>query len=643
MKQMVGFLILVLALGACSSKPNPTVAKEGQIPLEDFFRNPVANNVEISPVGDKLAALKPLKGRMNVFVRPTDGEEWVAMTSMTDRDISWMAWKNNDMIVFMKDFGGDENFHLFSLNLKNKEVKELTPFPKVRVQPVDMLDEISETDLLIGMNKRDPQVFDVYRVNTASGSVDLVLENTKKFSNYIVDNKGQLRVAIANDGVNNTIYYRDTEKSEFKKVKALNFKETLSPIAFDKDNKNIYGVSNLGRNTAAAVTLNPKTGQVQKTLFQNKDYDVSSVIYSRKRKELVAAVYIDAAVQRHFFSPYYKGIYADLTSKIPNRELSLPSATKDEDVFVVSARSDRTLGEYYLYDAKTKKLQLLLNRSPWIKEEQMAEMKPISYKSRDGLTIHGYLTTPVGKDPKNLPVVINPHGGPWARDVWGFSPQVQFLANRGYAVLQMNFRGSTGYGKKFWMASFKEWGLKMQDDITDGVNWMVKEQVADKDRVCIYGASYGGYAVLAGLAFTPEVYKCGIDYVGVSNIFTLMETVPPYWVPMREKLYEMVGHPEKEKELVKKASPLFSADKIKSPLFVAQGAKDPRVKKSESDQIVDALKKRGIDVPYLVKEDEGHGFRNEENRMEFMRQMEAFLAKHINNESAGTKAPATLK
>ena len=260
----------------------------------------------------------------------------------------------------------------------------------------------------------------------------------------------------------------------------------------------------------------------------------------------------------------------------------------------------------------------------------MADMKPISYKSRDGLTINGYLTLPKDSNGKNLPVVINPHGGPWSRDYWGFNSEVQFLANRGYAVLQMNFRGSTGYGREFWEISFKQWGKTMQDDVTDGVHWLINEGIADKDRIGIYGGSYGGYVALAGVAFTPELYSCAIDYVGVSNLFTFMETIPPYWELYKKMFYEMVGHPEDDKELMMSSSPYHHADKIVAPLFVAQGANDPRVKKSESDQIVEALKSRGIDVQYMVKDNEGHGFRNEENRMDFYNAMIEFLNKHMN-------------
>lgn len=272
---------------------------------------------------------------------------------------------------------------------------------------------------------------------------------------------------------------------------------------------------------------------------------------------------------------------------------------------------------------------MLAERNPWIDENDMAEMKPITYQSRDGLTIHGYLTLPVGKDPKNLPVVVNPHGGPWYRDSWGFNPEIQFMANRGFAVLQMNFRGSTGYGREFWEASFKEWGGKMQDDISDGVAWLIEEGIADPERIAIYGGSYGGYATLAGVCFTPDLYACAIDYVGVSNLFTFMKTIPPYWKPYLDMMHEMVGDPVKDSAAMVAASPVFHVDKIIAPLFVAQGAKDPRVNIEESNQIVDALKARGIEVEYMVKDNEGHGFSNEENRFDFYEAMEKFLATHL--------------
>jgi len=340
-------------------------------------------------------------------------------------------------------------------------------------------------------------------------------------------------------------------------------------------------------------------------------------------------MYFDWKLRYAFMDPKTESIFEKIAPQIPNHDLHITSRDNNERYFIVKALNDRTYGTYYLYDAKTENLQKIVDTSPWLKEGQLAEMKPIAFKSRDGLTLHGYLTLPKGKTAKDLPIVVNPHGGPWARDFWRFSPTVQFLANRGYGVLQVNFRGSTGYGKQFWESSFKKWGKEMQNDITDGVQWLIKAGVADKDRICIFGGSYGGYATLAGLAFTPDLYKCGVDYVGVSNIFTLFKTIPPYWQPMREMLYTMVGDPVKDKALLTEISPIFHADKIKAALMVVQGAKDPRVNKAESDQMVEALRKRGIEVPYIVKDNEGHGFHNEENRIEFYSAMEKFLAKHL--------------
>ena len=308
--------------------------------------------------------------------------------------------------------------------------------------------------------------------------------------------------------------------------------------------------------------------------------------------------------------------------------MTFTSANKDEDKFVVAATSDRTLGKRYLYDRNARTLDLLADVAPWLPEDELSLMKPIEFKARDGLAIHGYLTLPKGAAPRNLPVVVNVHGGPWARDVWGFNPEVQFLANRGYAVLQINFRGSTGYGRRFWEASFREWGRKMQDDVTDGVQWLVDQGIADPARIAIYGGSYGGYATLAGLAFTPDLYAAGIDYVGVSNLLTFMKAIPPTGSLCSRCCRRWSATWRRTRRCCARRH-RCSAPTRSGPLLIAQGAKDPRVVKSESDQMVEAMRKRGVEVEYLVKDNEGHGFRNEENRFEFYEAMERFLAKHI--------------
>ncbi|MFA7621722.1 MAG: S9 family peptidase, partial [Aminobacteriaceae bacterium] len=367
----------------------------------------------------------------------------------------------------------------------------------------------------------------------------------------------------------------------------------------------------------------------EEILFEHPEVDVEKLLYSNKKKVLTGVSFITDRLKYHFFDDERRALQEELESLLPGCQVVVSSMNRDEDRALLRADSDRTDGAYYFYDTAKKELTKLADVAPWLPEDRMAPMKAVSYKARDGLTVHGYLTIPLGSDGKNLPVIIFPHGGPWLRDVWGFNPVVQFLASRGLAVLQMNFRGSTGYGRAFWEASFKQWGRAMQDDITDGVQWLIDTGVADPKRIGIFGASYGGYAVLAGLAFTPDLYACGVDYVGVSNLFTFMEAIPPYWELERKMAYERIGYPEKDQELLRAASPVFHADNIMVPLFVAQGANDPRVKKAESDQIVEALKKRGIDVEYMVKDDEGHGFDNEENRFDFFRAMERFFSKHL--------------
>ncbi|MCX6138878.1 MAG: S9 family peptidase [Ignavibacteriales bacterium] len=599
-----------------------------QIPMRDFFKNPEKAYFQVSPDGDYISFTQPYEKRMNIFVQPRAGGEAKRITSVTDRDLSGYFWKGNDRLLFVKDFGGDENFHLFAVDREGKQMKDLTPFDSVQVQVIDDLKD-HETDVIIGMNKRVKEVFDAYRLNTVTGALTMVAENPGNITGWLTDHDGHIRIATTTDGVNTSILYRETEKNRFKTILTTTFKETFQPLFFTFDNKNLYAVSNIGRDRNAIVTFDLSAVKETGVIFEHPEVDVDGMSYSRLRKVLTEISYVTWKQERKFLDKETEAVYSALQKKFPNYELHLTFNNKQEDVFTVRVLSDRTLGWYYLYEKRTDKLTKLADRNPWLIENDLAEMKPIEYTSRDGLIIHGYLTLPKGATPKNLPIVVNPHGGPWARDQWGFNPEVQFLANRGYAVLQMNFRGSTGYGRKFWELSFKQWGKTMQNDVTDGVKWLIAQGIADPKRVAIYGASYGGYTTLAGLTFTPDLYACGVDYVGVSNIFTWLKAIPPYWKPYLEMLKEMVGDPQKDSLLLASASPVFHANDIKTPLLVAAGAKDPRVPLAESDQIVNALKKKGIDVPYMVKQNEGHGYSNEENRFDFYEAMEKFLAKHL--------------
>ncbi len=606
-----------------------TSAQVNEIPLEDFFRNPEKSGYQISPDGKYFSFLAPYENRMNIFVQKIGKDKAEQLTFETDRDIAGYFWANKDRVLYLKDDGGDENFSLFGVDRNGKNQKCLTCFDEVRTQIIDDLPEIKDY-MIIGLNKRNAMVFDPYRINIESGEMEMIAENPGNIQGWITDHEGRLRAAIAIvDGVNAQLLYRDTEEEDFQPILTTSFKETMSPMFFTFDNKMMYAISNLGRDKAAAVIFDPKTAEEVEVLYENPDYDVSRLSYSRKNKELWAAYYTSWKGQRHYFSDDFKSLLEKLESKLGETEIGISAYDDAEETFIIRTSSDRSLGTYYLYNRSKDELTKIHEVAPWMKEEELAEMKPIVYEARDGLKIHGYLTLPKGMEAKNLPVVVNVHGGPWARDSWGFNPEVQFLANRGYAVFQMNFRGSTGYGKKFWESSFKEWGLDMQNDITDGVYWLIREGIADKDRVAIYGGSYGGYATLQGIVVNPTLYAAAVDYVGVSNLFTFMQTIPPYWKPLLDMMYEMVGNPEQDSVQFAATSPALNADKIMTPLFVAQGANDPRVNKDESDQIVEALRKRGVDVEYMVKDNEGHGFRNEENRFDFYRAMEKFLSKQI--------------
>lgn len=618
--------ILALVLFGCDLKKSP---ERGRVPVADLFRNPDRVAYQLSPDGQWLAYLAPHAQRMNIFVQSTRSDSVRRVTDIEDRDIVSHGWAGNGHLYFLKDINGDENYYLSIVNITEGVVHELTRFEGVRTLIIDDLRNHKD-EMLIAMNKRNPKIFDLYRLNLAEHTLTIELENPGNYSDYIVDESGKVRLVITTDGTNNGLLFRSTVTDTFKTVLNVDFKHAFEPVQFvaGQDTR-VYALSNIGRNTKAAVVYDLETKEEIEVLFEHPEFDASWLLISETTQRPLLVSYTDWKGRYHILDDRVARLYERVRETISEDEITFVGADELEEQVLIRTYSDRTMGAYYLYDTNHDSLRLLADISPWLKKSEMAPVKPIQYKSRDGLTIHGYLTVPLGMKAKNLPVVVVPHGGPWMRDVWRFDRNVQFLANRGYAVFQMNFRGSTGYGRNFWEASFKEWGKAMQNDITDGVAYLKAEGIANPERIAIYGASYGGYAVLAGLAFTPDLYTCGIDYVGVSNLFTLMQTIPPYWEQGRQMFYEMIGHPHEDSLHYMEASPVFHAENIKVPLMVIQGAMDPRVKKAESDQIVEALAARGVEVDYILREDEGHGFRKEENRIELYEAIEEFLARHM--------------
>ena len=606
-------------------------------PIKDFFRNPERGYFRLSDDGAMLGFMEPVSldgqpARMNVLVQALQGSKPIGeprrVTAETARDISNFFWKGSNTVLYEKDFNGDENFHVLAVDVTTGTLTDLTPFPGVRASIEDDLEDDPD-HILISHNQRNPEVFDVYRANIHTGELSLVAENPGNIVGWQTDHDGQVRAGITSDGLHTTLVYRDDETQAFRPVITTDYRTVVSPEFFTFDNKSFYALSNRGRDTLALVIIDPSKPDEEQLIFSTDTVDLDGASYSRLRRVLTAAAYQTDKPQHHFFDAVSEQQYQRAAKQLPGYEVIFQSGTRDETKFIVATYNDKTPGSRYIYDANLDTLDKLADINASLPEHDMASVQPIQYQARDGLTMHGYLTLPVGRPSKNLPCIINPHGGPWARDGWGFNPEAQFLANRGFAVLQMNYRGSTGYGRSFWEASFGQWGLSMQDDITDGVQWLIGQGIADPDRIGIYGGSYGGYATLAGIAYTPDLYAAAIDYVGVSNLLTFMNSIPPYWKPMLEKMHSMVGNPELDYERLVATSPALNADKIKTPLLIAQGAHDPRVNKDESDQMVAALKARGVTVEYIVKDDEGHGFHNDENKFEFYGRMEKFLIEHL--------------
>ena len=641
------FLILVLFAIPLMAQQPPLIDREL------LFGDPEIAGAQISPDGHYIAFLKPLNKTRNVWVKKTEETFSAAkpVTNDTKRPIPGFFWsRDSRYILFVQDQGGDENYNVYAVNPADKPVaggevptaRNITMVKGVRafIYAVPK----SNPDLLyVGLNDRDKAWPDLYEVKISSGERTLVRKNTDRITGWEFDNKDQLRLATRSAENGDTEILR-LDPNGLTKIYSCDVLETCEPIRFAKDNKQVFMETNKGAEVDLSrfILFDPETSKEQ--LVESdplKRVDFGSALFSELTDELIGTFYVDDKRREYWKDKAYEADYKWLQSKLPGKQINLGSHTRDELLWIVSATADNEPGETYLFDRKAKNLTLQYRIRENLNRGYLSSTTAIRYPSSDGLEIPAYLTLPKGVPAKNLPVVVFPHGGPWARDVWVFHPYWQFFANRGYAVLAPNFRGSTGYGKKFINAGNKQWGEKMQDDLTWGVKYLVAQGIGDPKRVGIMGGSYGGYATLAGVAFTPDLYAAAVSIVGPSNLITLLDSIPPYWEPIRKMFYVRMGDPStpEGKAQLQRQSPLNSAAKIKTPLLVVQGANDPRVNKAESDQIVIALREHGFPVEYLVAPDEGHGFARPVNNMAMIASAEKFLSNHLGGRFQESMTP----
>ncbi|RJP78890.1 MAG: S9 family peptidase [Candidatus Zixiibacteriota bacterium] len=626
-------IILAVALGwavagsALAEKP----AEAPLIPREVLFGNPARTNMQISPDGTRMSYLAPVDNVLNVWVKTVGQDDDKAVTNDSNRGIRMYFWAaDNRHIMYLQDVGGNENWRLYGADLESGAIKDLTPYDNVQVQVLGREKQFPD-ELLINMNKDNPQVHDVYRLNLKSGDMVKVAENPGNVAGWVSDSQLQVRGAIAAlpDG-SFELWVRDNDQGEWRTLTTVDPDNALTfgPLGFTRDGKSIIAIDARNANAGRLVYIDATTGEVIRVIAEDPQYDVSNAFIHPDTYEVQAVAFAKDREEWKVLDPAIEADFAAI-AKLQRGDFQVYDRDDADRTWLVGFTVDNGSGAYYAWDHAARKATFLFHSRPELKKYTLATMEPISFTARDGLTVHGYLTLPPGKKARNLPLVLNVHGGPWHRDSWGYHGEAQWLANRGYACLQINFRGSTGYGKEFVNAGDREWGGKMHDDLVDAVQWAVKKGIADPRKIAIYGGSYGGYAALVGATFTPDLFCCAVDIVGPSNLISFLNSVPPYWSSMLATFHRRIGHPENDAEFLKSRSPLFKVDQIKIPMLIAQGANDPRVKQAESEQIVAAMKERGIYHEYMLFPDEGHGFAKPENRLKFYAAAEQFLAKYL--------------
>lgn len=623
--KILGFIYLTIAL--CSCNRNKTT----EIPVIDFFETPEKVAFRISPDGKYVSYLKPFKDKQNLFIMSlADGKERMA-TSFTDYSVRGdYFWTFNDQVVFFQDVIAMDQIKVYSLGINDFKVRNILSQEKVRIAFISR--NRQEPDIVnIRMNKRDPANFDVYRLNIKTGDLTPYLVNPGNFTQWYPDADGRIRLVKASDGVDENILYRPNDKTAFKVIIANNFKTSVRPIAFTGEKNYFYALSNVNRDKTALVIINAEDGKEQKVVFACSGSDVEDVEYSKNKHRVEYIAWGADKPKKFFLSPGIEELYKKLSGELKGTVIDIADKDSLENKFIINTYTDRNPGSSYLYENTTGKLTKLGDMNSKLKAEELSPMTPISFKASDGTTINGYLTLPLGNKKTNLPLVVMPHDGPFTgsfnRSYWGYNPEVQFLANRGYAVFMVNYRGSTGYGKEFHSAGFKEVGGKIQQDITDGVKWLIQNKTVNPKKIAIFGGGFGGFCALYGVSFHPDLYNCAVVQHGLINFFSYIKDAPPFYKPSVKMMYEMVGDPEKDANRFRSISPVFNTDKIKSPLLIFQGAKDDRANISELNQFVRELQRQnGAEmVKYFLKPNERTVFKSESNRMEMYSEIEKFL------------------
>jgi dipeptidyl aminopeptidase/acylaminoacyl peptidase len=625
-RKYLQLLLGCMLLMACNER-----AEVREIPVNDFFKTLDRAVYRISPDGNFISYIKLEDKVQQLVVEDLKTGKTTSITNSDGKTISFHAWVSNENIIYYKDEGNRANTDVYITNRDGSGEKLISSKEKSRIK---LLDEqlIDDKYLLITSNKRDSTVFDVYRLNVHNGAMSIVARNPGNFTNWLTDHTGKIRLAISSDGVNESLWYREGERDNFKKITSNNFKTTLNPIAFSVQKPNVvYAISNVNRDKNALVEIDCKTGKEIKVLFANDSLNVVEAQYSKQRGKIDFVVYENWKKERYYLDEESKKRYDNLDKLLPDAELRILSRDENEKHYVIRSFTDRNPGSYYLYNVDSNMLQKLSDVNPSINVEEMCEMKPISYVTKDGFRINGYLTLPLHRKALNLPVVVLPHNGPGQRNIWGYNADVQFLANRGYVVFQVNYRGSSGYGKEFYAAGFKGWGDKIQSDINEGVQWLIDQKIADPKRIAIYGNGFGGLIAINSAINQPDLYSCAGSNGGVLNLFSYLKTIPPFLTSSLKMFYEMIGDPVQDAEYMRSASPVFHADKVKIPVFITQNAKDPRINGNDAVQFVKELRKLNLPVKYLEREDTKTVTDREEARKKSYTALEVFLKDNLKN------------